>query len=84
MNCTIFGTQPLCYCKNLKLINCKMIDCDLSFENSHVQAEILGEVTSVKNPLSGKIVADGYGEIILEGNVAEEGYESRCTIEVRN
>ncbi|MBQ7325524.1 MAG: DUF3737 family protein [Clostridia bacterium] len=84
VNCTIIGTQPLCYCKNLKLINCKMIDCDLSFENSHVQAEILGEVTSVKNPLSGKIVADGYGEIILEGNVAEEGYESRCTIEVRN
>lgn len=83
VNCTIIGTQPLCYCKNLKLINCKMIDCDLSFENSHVQADIIGEVTSVKNPLSGRIVADGYGEIILEGNVAEEGYEVRCAIEVR-
>ncbi|MBQ8288199.1 MAG: DUF3737 family protein [Clostridia bacterium] len=83
VNCTIIGTQPLCYCKNLKLIGCKMIDCDLSFENSHVMADVVGEITSVKNPLSGRIVADGYGEIILEGNVAEEGYESKCTIEVR-
>lgn len=23
-NCRIIGTQPLCYCKNLKLINCEM------------------------------------------------------------
>ena len=64
-NCTIIGTQPLCYCKNLKLINCKMIDCDLSFEYSDVDADIVGEVTSVKNVKSGKVVADSYGEIIL-------------------
>ncbi len=64
-NCTIIGTQPLCYSKDLKLINCKMIDCDLSFEYSEVDADIIGTVTSVKNPKSGKIVADGYGEIIL-------------------
>ncbi|MGM9648171.1 MAG: DUF3737 family protein [Eubacteriales bacterium] len=83
VDCTIIGTQPLCYCKDLKLINCKMIDCDLSFENSHVVADIVGEVTSVKNPLSGRIVADGYGEIILEGNVAEEGYAINCAVEVR-
>ncbi len=64
-NCTIIGTQPLCYCKNLKLINCKMIDCDLSFEYSDVDADIVGEVMSVKNVKSGKVVADSYGEIIL-------------------
>ena len=64
-NCLIVGTQPLCYCKNLKLINCKMVDCDLSFEYSDVDADVIGEITSVKNPKSGKIVADGYGEIIL-------------------
>ena len=80
VDCTIIGTQPLCYCKNLKLVNCKMIDCDLSFENSHVEADIVGEVTSVKNPLTGTIKADGYGEVILEGNVAEDGYEVRCEI----
>ena len=64
-NCTIIGTQPLCYCKNLKLVNCKMIDCDLSFEYSDVEADVVGAVLSVKNPKSGKIVADNYGEIIL-------------------
>lgn len=84
VDCTIIGTQPLCYCNNLKLINCKMIDCDLSFENSHVEADIIGEVTSVKNPLSGHITADSIGEIIYEGAVAEEGYESRCAINLRN
>ena len=64
-NCTIIGTQPLCYCKGLKLINCKMLDCDLSFEYSEVEADVVGTVASVKNPKSGKIVADAYGEIIL-------------------
>ena len=67
-NCKIIGTQPLCYCKNLVLENCKMIDCDLSFEKSEVQATIIGEITSVKNPKSGKIEADAIKEIILESN----------------
>ena len=65
-NCTIIGTQPLCYCKNLKLINCSMIDCDLSFEKSSVDATVNGQVYSVKNPLSGRIVAESIGEIIDE------------------
>ncbi|MDE7454063.1 MAG: DUF3737 family protein [Clostridia bacterium] len=65
IRCHIRGTQPLCYCKNLKLVDCTMENCDLSFEYSEVDADIKGEVLSVKNPASGKIVADGYGEIIL-------------------
>ena len=55
----------LCYCENLRLIDCEMIDCDLSFEYSDVDADVTSEITSVKNPKSGKIVADAYGEIIL-------------------
>lgn len=66
IRCRIKGTQPLCYCTNLKLIDCTMEDCDLSFEYSEVDADIKGAVTSVKNPLKGRIVADGYGEIILK------------------
>lgn len=62
-NCDIEGTQPLCYCKGLKLINCRMHNCDLSFELSEVDADIRGEITSVRSPLSGKVVADGVGEI---------------------
>ena len=65
INCTIEGTQPLCYCKNLKLINCKMVGCDLSFERSEVEASIIGNVDSIKNPLrNSHIVVGSVGEII--------------------
>ena len=65
-NCTIIGTQPLCYCKGLKLINCKMVDCDLSFEKSEVEADIVGSIVSVKNVYSGYVRADSIGEIITD------------------
>ena len=65
-NCTIQGTQPLCYCKNLKLIDCKMIDADLSFEKSDVDATLIGDIVSIKNPKSGTIRVDKVGEIIMD------------------
>ena len=70
-NCTIIGTQPLCYCKNLRLVNCEMVDCDLSFEKSTVDAELRGFVHSVKNPCEGRIIADKIGEIIDEYSLCE-------------
>ena len=76
-NCTIIGTQPLCYCKGLKLINCKMIDCDLSFEKSDVEATVIGEVESIKNPRSGKIVVDSVKEIIMDDEQAKGVVEIR-------
>ncbi|MFM9587472.1 DUF3737 family protein, partial [Streptomyces caniscabiei] len=54
-NCKIIGTQPLCYCKGLKLIDCEMIDTDLCFEKFEVEATITTPVMSIKNPLSGHI-----------------------------
>lgn len=69
INCRIRGTQPFCYAENLRLINCTMEDCDLSFEYSNVDADIKGVIPSVKNVTSGKIVADGYGEIIKEDSI---------------
>ena len=51
------------------LINCKMINCDLSFEYSDVNATIKGRVDSIKNPLSGTIIVDEVGEIIKENPV---------------
>lgn len=69
INCKIIGTQPLCYCKNLKLINCSMEDADLAFEYSDVEAEINGDVVSIKNPKSGTITADSVGEIIRNAPV---------------
>lgn len=76
VRCQIIGTQPLCYAKNLVLEDCKMVDCDLSFENSDVQATIRGSITSVKNPMRGQIVADNIGELILD----EYASGSTCTI----
>lgn len=76
-NCLIQGTQPLCYCTGLRLVNCQMVDCDLAFERSHVQATLTTHVGSVKNPLAGsRIVLPSVGEVIrdIEGatGVVEE------------
>lgn len=79
INCRIIGTQPLCYCKNLTLVDCTMEETDLAFEYSDVQANIRGTVLSVKNPRSGRITADGFGEIIREGAVMED----HCQVCVR-
>lgn len=65
-NCRIIGTQPLCYCKNLKLIDCEMIDTDLSFERSEVEAVLTAPIVSIKNPLSGHIYVPSAGEIIKD------------------
>lgn len=77
--CKIIGTQPLCYCKNLRLIDCTMEKTDLSFEYSDVFATVNGEILSVKNPKSGSIVADSFGEIIFEDSVME----TNCSVEKR-
>lgn len=70
VNCHITGTQPLCYAENLVMENCTMgDDADLAFEYSSVQATIKGNVVSVKNPLTGSIVADSIGEVILDENL---------------
>ncbi len=76
-HCKIIGTQPLCYCKGLKLIDCEMTDTDLCFEKSEVEARIITPVISVKNPLSGIIYAPKIGEIIRDdensrGEIIEE------------
>ncbi|MCI8361207.1 MAG: DUF3737 family protein [Clostridiales bacterium] len=65
-NCRIIGAQPLCYCKGLRLIRCEMIDADLSFERSQVEATLTAPIVSVKNPLSGHIYVPDLGELILD------------------
>ncbi|MDE5548096.1 MAG: DUF3737 family protein [Clostridia bacterium] len=77
INCKIIGTQPLCYCKNLQLINCTTEGCDLAFEYSDVKADLHGEVMSVKNPRSGEIVADWYGDVLL---TEDSKYPCKCRI----
>lgn len=71
IDCKIIGTQPLCYCENLKLIRCTMEATDLAFEYSDVEADICGDVISIKNPKSGTIILDSVGETIWEDAVME-------------
>ena len=74
VNCKISGTQPLCYAHDLMMENCTMADdCDLAFEYSSVQATINSSIRSVKNPRTGSITAESYGEVILDENIKAPG-----------
>ncbi|MBQ8554758.1 MAG: DUF3737 family protein [Clostridia bacterium] len=80
VRCRISGTQPLCYCKGLILEDCTMEGCDLSFENSEVEATVNGHIDSVKNPVRGFVTADSIGEVILD----QYKWEGECPVTVRN
>ena len=70
VNCHIKGEQPLCYADNLILENCTFDkDCDRAFEYSTVNANIKGAITNIKNPTSGKIIADEIGSVTIDENV---------------
>ncbi|MBP3855360.1 MAG: DUF3737 family protein [Ruminiclostridium sp.] len=66
INCTVESLQGLCFCENLTLINCRLVNTTLAFEYSTVNADIIGTVDSVKNPLGGIIKCGGIDELIME------------------
>ena len=68
--CRIVGTQPLCYCKHLKLVDCEMVDTDLCFEKSQVEGTITTPVVSIKNPYEGTISLPSVGEVIRDDHRA--------------
>lgn len=74
-DCKIIGTQPLCYCRGLKLINCQMEEADLAFEKSEVEATITTPVISIKNPYSGCICLPAGCEIIRDDSMARAAVE---------
>ncbi|TLD83296.1 DUF3737 family protein [Helicobacter sp. MIT 11-5569] len=67
INCTIESMQGFCYTQNLKLIDCKLLNTNLAFEFSSVEAKINSKVDSIKNPMSGKIECLGCDVIIFDG-----------------
>jgi hypothetical protein len=70
VNCHITGEQPLCYAQDLILENCTFgPDCDRAFEYSSVQADIKGSITNIKNPRTGRIVADAIGSVTIDKNI---------------
>ena len=81
VRCHISGTQPLCYASGLVLEDCTFDpDADLAFEYSDVQADIIGQVTSIKNPRSGRIVADSVGSVIIDENIKQP---ANCELRIR-
>ena len=77
-NCRIIGTQPLCYCQGLKLVDCEMVDTDLCFEKSEVEARITTPVLSIKNPKAGIIQVPSVGEVIRDDDSAMGRIEQEC------
>ncbi len=82
VNCHISGEQPLCYADNLVLENCTFDPaCDRAFEYSTVDATIIGGIGGVKNPRSGRIVADSFGDVVIDQNIKAP---ADCQLIVRN
>lgn len=73
VRCHLTGEQLLCYVDGLVLEDCTFgPDANLLFEYSTVNGNIKGDVTSIKNPTSGKIVVEGkVGELIWDENQKE-------------
>lgn len=70
VRCKISGTQPLCYCENLVMEDCVMEgDADLAFEDSEVNATVLSNITSIKNPRTGHIKALAIAEKIIDEHI---------------
>lgn len=81
VNCHISGEQPLCYAHNLVLENCTFdASCDRAFEYSTLNADIRGEIVNIKNPASGRIVADSIGSVTIDENIKAP---ADCVIETR-
>ncbi|WP_225046567.1 DUF3737 family protein [Lacticaseibacillus kribbianus] len=82
INCTIESDQGLCYIDDLRLVNCKLLRTDLAFEYcSGVDADVVSHIDSVKNPISGRIVADSIGTVIQDDPKLDR---TRVTIQQRH
>lgn len=66
INCTIESEQGMCYMENVVMKNCRLLNTNLAFEYSTVDAEIDSNIDSVKNPIYGKIKVHQIGEIIYD------------------
>lgn len=66
VDCTITSLQGMCYIENLIMRGCVSVDTTLAYEYSSVDAEMLSDMQSVKNPLSGRIKAKDIKELIMD------------------
>jgi len=83
INCEISSLQGLCYIDGLKMINCKLKDSTLTFEYcENIDADIIDEVVSIKNPTSGVIKVKACHELIIDENSRD--YEKSVKIIYNN
>jgi hypothetical protein len=68
VRCHLSGAQLLCYSDNITLEDCTIDEAsDRTFEDStNINADIKGTLTEVKNPISGKIIANHIGKITFD------------------
>lgn len=68
VRCHISGEQPLCYLNGITLEDCTFdAACDRAFEDSsNINASIKGAISEIKNPISGKIIADSIGAVTYD------------------
>ena len=72
INCVIDSNQGMCYMDGIHMVNCRLLNTDLSFELcKNVDAIINSNIDSVKNPINGRIEANKIGEIILDKNMID-------------
>ncbi len=75
VRCHIVGEQPLSYMDGITLEDCTFDPaCDRAFEDStRIDARIKGHIANVKNPTSGRIVADSIGEVTIDEFIRRDG-----------
>ena len=66
---------------NVVLKNCNLLNTTLAFEYSTVDAEVTSYIDSVKNPISGKIMAKGIGELIFDDPKIDKSKTKISTVE---
>lgn len=73
VRCHIGGEQPLCYIDGITLEDCTFdAACDRAFEDStDISATIRGAITEIKNPVSGRIVAEKIGKVTLDEHLKQ-------------
>lgn len=80
INCTIESLQGFCYMKGVTLINCRLLNTNLCFEFcENIDADIISEVISIKNPISGKIKVKKLQELIIDDSLVDR---TKTVIEV--
>lgn len=68
VRCHLSGEQILCYADNVTLEDCTIDEaCDRMFEDcTNLNVSVKGKITNIKNPISGKIVADEIGSVTYD------------------